>query len=74
MIAEAFGIPARYIRFSETENLFKYKDYYLGSGRAEEDFEFATTIDQGLEMGGAKPIRFNPEPLIKAFPKDLWSD
>jgi pyruvyltransferase len=72
IVAEAFGIPARYVRLSQTEDLFKYKDYYLGSGRVESEFQFANSIEQGLEMGGAPAIRYNPIPLMKAFPLALW--
>lgn len=72
IIAEAFGIPARYVRLSQTENLFKYKDYYFGSGRRESEFIFATSIAEGLEMGGAPGIRYDHNPLLQAFPVSLW--
>jgi pyruvyltransferase len=72
IIAEAFGIPARYVRLSQSEDLFKYKDYYFGSGRTESEFGFASSIEEGKEMGGAQPIRYNPSPLIEAFPFELW--
>ena len=70
VIAEAYGIPARYVRLSESEALFKYRDYYQGTGRCE--FKFATNLEQGLEMGGAPPPVFDPQRLIDAFPIDLW--
>lgn len=70
VLAEAFGIPARYVRLSNKENLFKYNDYYLGSGRGEA--EFATTIEQGLEMGGVPPLAHDGSALLNAFPFDLW--
>jgi len=70
IIAESFGIPARYVRLSETENLFKYQDYYYGTGR--QDFEYATSIPQALEMGGMPAFDFDPQPLLAAFPWDLW--
>lgn len=73
IIAEAFGIPARYVRLSQTENLFKYQDYYLGSGRTESEFEVANSLEEGVEMGGAQPIRHDPAHLINAFPLALWS-
>lgn len=72
IIAEAFGIPARYVRLSQTEDLFKYRDYYLGSGRTESEFEAANSLEEGLEMGGAPAIRFDATRLMKAFPLHLW--
>lgn len=72
IVAEAFGIPARYVRLTQTEDLFKYKDYYFGSGRTESEFKFANSIEEGIEMGGAPAIRYNPLPLMKAFPLALW--
>lgn len=72
IIAEAFGIPARYVRLSQTEDLFKYKDYYFGSGRTEAEFGFANSIAEGLEMGGDQAIRYNHLPLLEAFPYQLW--
>lgn len=72
IVAEAFGVPARYVRLSETEDPFKYKDYYLGSGRTEAEFTYARSIEEGLEMGGAPAIRYDPAPLMQAFPFELW--
>lgn len=72
IIAEAYGIPARYLRLSEKEPLFKYQDYYLSTGRP--DFKFATTIEEALELGGEAPIQFDPEPLYDAFPFDFWPE
>jgi len=72
IVAEAFGIPARYVRLTQTEDLFKYKDYYFGSGRTEAEFQFANSIEEGLEMGGGPAIRYNQLPLMKAFPLALW--
>ncbi|MFD1630594.1 polysaccharide pyruvyl transferase family protein [Pseudopedobacter beijingensis] len=71
IIAESFGIPARYIRLSDEENLFKYNDYYLGSGRKGE-IEYATSIEEALEMKGMPPIQFDYQKLLSAFPLDLW--
>ena len=72
ILAEAYGIPARYLRLSEREPLFKYQDYYLSTGRY--DTQFATTVQEALEMGGEDPIVFDPEPFYDAFPFDLWPD
>jgi pyruvyltransferase len=71
VIAEAFGIPARYVRLSETEDRFKYDDYALGTGRAE--LLPASTIDQALDMGPHDKINFDADALVAAFPIDLWT-
>jgi pyruvyltransferase len=71
VIAEAYGIPARYVRLTDEENLFKYRDYYAGTGRAQ--FSYASSIAEGLEMGGETAPIFDPEPLLRAFPFELWS-
>jgi pyruvyltransferase len=70
VVAEAYGIPARYLRLGEKESLFKYEDYLLGTGRSE--LTFARSIDEALEMGGMPPPRFDPSHLLNAFPFDLW--
>lgn len=70
VIAEAFGLPARYVRLSQSEDLFKYKDYVQGVGRA--SLEFAGSVEEGLEMGGMPAIKFDPKALLAAFPEDLW--
>jgi pyruvyltransferase len=72
IVAEAFGVPARYVRLSETENLFKYEDYYFGTGRAQ--FAYARSIAEGRAMGGMPAFTFDPQPLLTAFPWDLWED
>jgi len=71
IVAEAFGIPARYVRLSSGESEFKYRDYYEGTGRF--GIEFASSIDEGREMGGAARLNFDHRALMDAFPIDLWS-
>ncbi len=72
VVAEAFGIPARYLRISETEHMLKYQDYALGTGR--DSIEAAHSIAEALEMGGMPPPRFDEAALLQAFPIDLWRD
>ena len=72
IIAEAYGIPARYVRLSEKEPLFKYQDYYLATGRS--DFAFARSVEEALEMGGEAPAQFDPERLYDAFPFEFWDN
>jgi pyruvyltransferase len=70
VIAEAWGIPARYVRLSEHEGVFKYSDYYGGTGRS--DYLYANSIAEAIEMGGEKPLKYDSKPLLEAFPFDLW--
>ncbi len=70
IVAEAFGIPARLLRVSETEPLFKFQDYYAGSGR--DRFEYAASIEEALQMGGELPIKCDLQALYNAFPFDYW--
>ncbi len=70
ILAEAFGVPARYVRLSETESLFKYDDYAQGTGRAM--LEPAGSVAEALAMGGHPPPVFDAQALLAAFPFDLW--
>ncbi len=71
IIAEAFGIPARYLRLSETESQYKYDDYAQGTGRAE--LAPARSVEQALNEAPHDPIEFDREALLAAFPYDLWT-
>ncbi len=70
IIAEAYGIPARMLRVTKNENLFKYQDYYLGTNR--HHFKYATSIDEALRMGGEKLPECDLQKLYEAFPFDIW--
>ncbi|GAB3773397.1 pyruvyl transferase [Nocardioides ginsengisegetis] len=71
VVAEAFGVPARLVT-SSTEPLFKYHDYYLGSGRPI-DTPIASTNDEAVELGGAEPHQCDLDSLLDAFPLDMWA-
>jgi pyruvyltransferase len=70
IVAEAFGIPARMLRVAEYEPLFKYADYYAGTGRW--SFDYATSVEEALEMGGESPARCDLRHLYEAFPFEYW--
>lgn len=70
IVAEAFGIPARMLRITETEPLFKYFDYYAGTNRP--DFHLAYSIEEALMMGGERPIECDLKKLYEAFPFEFW--
>ncbi|MEV0892144.1 polysaccharide pyruvyl transferase family protein [Promicromonospora sp. MEB111] len=67
--AESFGIPARLVT-STTEPRFKYEDYYRGTGRA--DFRPAPDVETAITWGGEQPPSREVQPLLDAFPSDLW--
>lgn len=70
IVAEAFGIPARYVRVSSEEKLLKYEDYYEGTGRSQ--VGYATNIHAALDMGGVQLPVVDLSPLMQSFPYDLW--
>lgn len=70
IVAESVGVPARAAR-SETEPELKYRDYYEGTGRT--SIEIANSSSAAIEMGGATLPRWDAQPLLDAFPYDLWS-
>lgn len=70
VIADAYGIASRMLKISDTEPLFKYQDYYLGTNRP--DFAFATTLEEALEMGPEKPCVCDLKKLYQAFPFEYW--
>lgn len=71
VIAESLGIPARLVRSSH-EPEFKYRDYYLGSGRT--GFEAAGSVEQAIALGGEAAPRWDGAALLDAFPRDLWHE
>lgn len=72
IVAEAFGIPARYLKVSNLEPLFKYADYYYGTGRI--NFTYATSLEEALKIGGEPPLTCNLDKLLKAFPMELFPE
>ncbi len=72
VIAEAYGIPARLLRLSDHEPLLKFHDYYQGTGR--QQFQFATSIQEALSMGGEPKIDCDVEKIYRAFPFEFWPD
>ena len=70
VVAEAFGIPARLLRVSENEPMFKFQDYYLGTHRSH--FQAAYSIEEALRMGGEPPFQCDLKKLYEAFPFEFW--
>lgn len=72
IVAEAWGIPARLLKMTDNEPIFKYADYYLGTGRPH--FQFAATVEEALNMGGEPPVECDLQKLYGAFPFEFWDN
>lgn len=71
ILAEAFGVPARLV-VSASEPMLKYADYYEGTGRPQ--FAPAATVREAIDAGGEPPLSWDPEPLERAFPWELFQN
>ncbi len=72
VVAEAYGIPARLLKISDHEPLFKYQDYYWGTNR--QNFEIAFSVEEALMLGGEVPFECDLEKLYNAFPFEFWTE
>lgn len=70
IIAETFGVPASLL-LPGVEDLFKYRDYFEGTGR--ELPHTASTLREALDNPAPPIADWRPQPLVDAFPRDLWS-
>lgn len=72
IIAEAYGVPAIFFDSNSGESMFKYEDYYQGTGR--HDIPKVSSIEEGLSRTFAPLPDFTPiaNKLYQAFPFDLW--
>lgn len=71
IVAESFGIPARLLYCKSTEPLYKYIDYYMGTGR--DYFTYAQSVEEALKLRGEPPPIFDPEAILSTFPFDLFN-
>ena len=73
VVAESFGVPVRLFKPVGGETLFKYQDYYLGTGRDLPEqltsFRDKITTKSGLKM---PPPVFDVKSILDAFPKDIF--
>jgi pyruvyltransferase len=72
IVAESFGIPTRFLKMTWVESLLKYQDYYESTNRP--GFQFATSVQEALQMEGEKPGYIDPLPLLEAFPWDYFGE
>lgn len=76
VLAESYGVPAILLKPNMEGDLFKYKDYYLGTGRKQEDIPMADTIQEALEYNvnniKVPDVAGIQKNLIESFPIDIW--
>lgn len=72
-VSEAFGVPVRFVMPVGGETLFKYRDYYEGTGREMKDLPSAITEkitpDSGVCM---PPPVYDIHSMLGAFPQDFF--
>ena len=69
IVAEAFNIPSRFLRVTENEPLFKYADYYFGTGRP--NYKYARSVSEALKMKGEPLPVCDLQKILSAFPREL---
>jgi pyruvyltransferase len=74
IVSEAFGVPVRFVMPCGGETVFKYDDYYKGTGRnlvgVSETFETGIRVEMGLAM--PEPI-YDPQAILQVFPTDFFN-
>lgn len=72
ILAEAYGIPAILYANVEGNDMFKYDDYYLSTGR--EEYPVCTSVEEALKMPvpAVPDISVLQKNLLESFPVDLW--
>jgi pyruvyltransferase len=67
IVAEAFGIPARWLNSSTVEPELKYYDYYQGTDRYPRPVK---SVSEAEELGGEPgPTSLNTTRLLESFPR-----
>lgn len=69
ILSDAYGVPCRPM-LSLFEAPFKFEDYFHATGRTQ--VGYARSLNEALDMGPLPPARLDLQPLIDAFPADLF--
>lgn len=74
ILAESYGVPAVLLNLRKNSDLFKFQDYYYGTGRF--NIPVVNTIEEGLafdfDRWSMPNVKMIQQQLILSFPKDLW--
>jgi pyruvyltransferase len=74
IIAEAYGVPAILLADTEKNDLFKYEDYYLSTGRT--NVAMAKNVEEALQFDTPEvpDIKKMQQEFLDAFPIDIFKD
>lgn len=76
ILAESYGVPAVLLRPKTENSLFKYEDYYLGTGR--NNIPIVNSIEEGMQYDmknySFPSMETIQNRLIESFPKDIWDN
>lgn len=72
ILAEAYGVPAIMLKQKNCSDLYKYEDYYWGTGRTV--FPVATSVEDALTFKAPElpDLRDMQKKLLNVFPIDLY--
>lgn len=72
ILAEAYGVPAIYFNGKPGRQQFKFKDYYLSTGRT--DFPLVTNLVEAYDSYAPELPYLSDlqQGVMNAFPYDLW--
>ena len=66
ILSDAYGVGSRMIRLGQEESLFKFEDYYLGTGRSLPTI--ASSVSDAVSLGPVEQMTWDPTPLLDAYP------
>ncbi|AYV68240.1 polysaccharide pyruvyl transferase family protein [Niallia circulans] len=73
ILAEAYGVPAIFLKKGMDQEIIKFYDWYFSTGRT--SVKMAETLDEALKMQAMELPNLSEmqEQLIAVFPKDIWN-
>lgn len=69
VLSDSFGVPCRPF-FSLFEAPFKFEDYFLATGRTR--ITYARSVEEALELGPIPAAKIDLDPLLDAFPAEIF--
>jgi pyruvyltransferase len=74
ILAEAYGVPALLVEQLIDQDLFKYEDYVLGTGRASLPLIRSVKGACNCALPASPDLAESRANLLASFPADLWTE